>query len=142
MENRRADTLQKPLIPLPQNLGDMSGIVFYGTADRDAVCPFYRSRLGFDIWLEQDGCTIMRYDNLLLGFREREQPETDGVVTLVYEERAAVDGMYEALADVARGEPEEKEELRVYRFLADDPEGRTLECQTFLHETPGVPGDE
>jgi catechol 2,3-dioxygenase-like lactoylglutathione lyase family enzyme len=120
----------------------MSGIVFHATTDRDRICAFYRGRLGFETWLEQDGCTILRYDNLLLGFCERDEAETDGVVTLVYEECAAVDGMHEALSDVAHGEPEENEQYRIYQFFAEDPEGRTLEFQTFLHETPGVPGDE
>jgi hypothetical protein len=79
----------------------VSGIVFVGTADRDGVCAFYRGRLGFETWLEQSGCTVLRYDDRLVWFCDR-AAETGGVVTLVSEERAAVDGMHEALSDVAR----------------------------------------
>ncbi|MFC7045238.1 VOC family protein [Halobacteriaceae archaeon GCM10025711] len=119
----------------------MSGIVFFGTADRSRVVAFYTDRLGFEVWLEQSGCTILRHDNLLVGFCDREQAETEGVVTLVEATRAAVDDRYRALADVARDEPTENEAYRIYQFFADDPDGRTLEVQTFLHPTdPPIEG--
>lgn len=116
----------------------MSGIVFLSTADRDGVVTFYRERLGFELWVEQPGCTILSHDNLLLGFCEDTTPETDGVVTLLYEDRATVDERYAALSDVATDEPAYNETYDIYQFFGEDPEGRTLEFQTFEHETPPV----
>ena len=118
----------------------MSGIVFFRTAARERVVEFYRDRLGFEVWLEQDaGCTILRHDDLKLGFCEassEEDVDTDGIVTLYYETCAEVDERHEALADVATGDPRENGDYDIYQFFAADPEGRTLEVQTFLHDLP------
>lgn len=116
----------------------MTGIVFFGTADRDRVVEFYTDRLGLTVWLEQPGCTICQYDNLLVGFCERETAETDGIVTLVEDSRAAVDERYAALEDVADEPPSENEPYRIYNFFGTDPDGQTFEIQTFLHETDPV----
>jgi len=113
----------------------MPGIVFFRTASRERVVEFYTARLGFGIWLEQEaGCTILRRDNLLLGFCDGEESETEGIVTVVVEDEAAVDGLYDDLADVAREPPARNEAFDIYQFFADDPDGRTVECQTFLSE--------
>jgi catechol 2,3-dioxygenase-like lactoylglutathione lyase family enzyme len=117
----------------------MSGIVFFRTANRDRVCSFYRDRLGFETWLEQDGCTIVRHDDLKLGFCEigdDQSPDTDGIVTLYYDTREAVDELREALDDIATDDPRVNEAYDIYQFFAEDPEGRTLEFQTFLHDLP------
>lgn len=116
----------------------MSGIVFLGTADRDRIVEFYEERLGFEQWLEQPECTILQYENLLVGFCEREQAEADGVVTVVEETRDEVDERYEDLADVATDPPSENEPYRIYNFFGTDPDGRSFEVQTFLHETDPV----
>jgi len=117
----------------------MSGIVFFRTDQRARVVAFYADRLGAEEWLEQDaGCTILRVDNLLLGFCDAEVPGTDGIVTVVVEDRAAVDDCYEDLRDVARGPPAVNDDFDIYQFFADDPDGRTVEVQTFLHPTPPV----
>jgi hypothetical protein len=63
-------------------------------------------------------------------------PETDGILTLYYDTRAAVDEQREALADVATDDPRVNEAYDIYQFFAEDPEGRTLEFQTFLHDLP------
>ncbi|MEF8883381.1 MAG: VOC family protein [Halapricum sp.] len=116
----------------------MSGIVFFGTDDRDRIVEFYIGRLGFDVWLEQPGCTILQYDNLLVGFCEREEAESEGIVTVVYESRRGVDEQYDALKDVADDPPSENEPYRIYNFFGTDPDDRTFEIQTFLHETDPV----
>jgi hypothetical protein len=116
----------------------MSGIIFFRTPARAEICSFYRDRLGFSTWLEQVGCTILKSDNLLLGFCEGETAETEGVITLVYEDRATVDAMHAQLSDIAREHPEYNDAYDIYQFFADDPEGRTIEFQTFEHETPRV----
>jgi len=117
----------------------MPGLVFFRTADRERVVAFYTDRLGFEEWLEQDGgCTILRRANLLVGFCDADQSETGGIVTVAVEDRGAVDALYAELDDVARGEPVENAAFDIYQFFAKDPDGRTVEVQTFLHPTPPV----
>jgi len=116
----------------------MSGIVFFGTEHHDEVVRFYTETMEMDVWLEQPACTILKHDNMLLGFCESDDTETEGVVTFVYGDREGVDDMHERLADRARGEPERNDEFDIYQFFADDPDGRTVEVQTFLHETDPV----
>jgi len=118
----------------------VSGIVFFRTTDRERVVDFYRDRLGFETWLEQDaGCTILRHDDLKLGFCDadsEDDADTDGIVTLYYDTREAVNERHDDLADVATGEPRENGDYDIYQFFAEDPEGRTVELQTFLHDLP------
>mgnify|MGYP000100224590 CR=1 FL=1 len=120
----------------------MSGIVFFRTAQRDTVVSFYTDRLGFDLWLEQDGgCTILSYDTLLVGFCDADETETDGIVTLVLDDEGAVDELYDGLSDVARSPPEANDDFAIYQFFAEDPDGRTVEVQTFRHRTPPIDAD-
>lgn len=117
----------------------MSGIVFFRTERRAEVISFYTERLGFDHWLEQEGgCTILQFGNLLVGFCDAAETDTEGIITVVVEDEAAVDDLHRELSDVARGPPEANEEFDIYQFFADDPDGRTLEVQTFRHPTPAV----
>jgi len=116
----------------------MSGIVFFGTENHDAVVEFYTETMGAEVWLEQTACTILKHGNMLLGFCDRDHTEDEGVVTFFYDDREGVDDMYDRLADRARGSPEENEEYDIYQFFADDPDGRTVEVQAFLHETEPV----
>lgn len=117
----------------------MTGIVFFRSENRPAIVEFYTERLGFEEWLEQDGgCTILKRDNLLLGFCDSDDSETEGIVTVVVDDRTAVDALFEELEDVARDEPHENEAFDIYQFFATDPDGRTVEIQTFLHPTPPV----
>jgi len=116
----------------------MSGIVFFGTTDRERIIGFYTDRLDFEIWLEQPGCTILQYDTLLVGFCEREESETGGIVTVVLDDRDAVDAWHDRLADVADESPSDNDEYRIYNFFGTDPDGRSFEVQTFCHETPDL----
>jgi len=116
----------------------MSGIVFFGTAAHDEVVEFYTDRVGAEVWLEQPDCTVLNYDNLLVGFCDRADPDLDGIVTVVVEDRATVDALHDGLGDRAREQPHENERYDIYQFFADDPEGRTVEVQAFLHETDPV----
>ncbi|QSG14953.1 VOC family protein [Halapricum desulfuricans] len=118
----------------------MSGIVFFGTDRHDAVVDFYTERLDFDVWLEQPACTILRHGTLLVGFCQREETETGGIVTVVLDDRDAVDEWYDRLTDVAEGPPTENTEYRIYNFFGTDPDGRSFEVQTFLHGTGSIPG--
>jgi hypothetical protein len=118
----------------------VSGIVFFRTAARERVVDFYRNRLDFEVWLEQDGgCTILRHDDLKLGFCDAasdEDVDADGIVTVYYDSRAAVDAKHDELSNVATDDPRENTDFDIYQFFAEDPEGRTLEVQTFLHDLP------
>ena len=117
----------------------MPGLVFFRTADRERTVEFYTDRLGFEEWLEQDGgCTILRRGNLLSGFFGAETTETEGIVTVAVEDEAAVDELYGELSDIADGPPTRNEAFDIYQFFATDPDGRTVEIQTFLHPTPPV----
>lgn len=104
----------------------------------DELVEFYVERLGAEVWLEQPDCTILKYDNLLVGFCERDAADTSGIITFLDEDRAAVDARYDELTDVAREPPRENERYEIYQFFAEDLEGRTVEIQTFLHPTPPV----
>jgi catechol 2,3-dioxygenase-like lactoylglutathione lyase family enzyme len=117
----------------------MSGIIFFRTSQRQRIIEFYTGELGFDLWLEQDGgCTILQRENLLIGFCDAEQSETDGIVTVVVEDRETVDDLYDRLGAHARGPPEENAAFDIYQWFLTDPDGRSVEIQTFLHDTPPV----
>jgi catechol 2,3-dioxygenase-like lactoylglutathione lyase family enzyme len=116
----------------------MSAITFFATTDLERIVEFYVETVGAAVWLEQPDCTILKYDNQLLGFCEREQADTEGILTFVYSDREGVDEMHEKLADRARDDPHENETYDIYQFFADDPDGRAVEFQTFLHPTGEV----
>ena len=119
------------------------------------MVEFYQSRLGMKIWLEQPDITILSHGNLLLGFHQQSKQnddsstetetiplaDTQGCYTFVYPSKAAVDDMYQVLSDTADGPPRTNTRYRIYQFFARDPEGRTLECQAFLHELTIVSSD-
>jgi hypothetical protein len=110
----------------------MSGIVFMSTQMRDEIVSFYTSSFGMEIWLEQRDCTILRHDNLMIGFCQRENADTGGIVTFFYGSNEEVDGKYTQLQDLAEGPPRENDKYRIYHFFLRDPEGRRLEVQRFL----------
>jgi hypothetical protein len=116
----------------------MPGIVFFGSAEPESVASFYVEEVGAEVWLRQSGCTILQYDTLLFGFCESADPDTEGVLTFVTESKDGVDAFYEHFADRAEGEPSVNEDYDIYQFFTADPEGRTMEFQTFLHETEPV----
>ncbi|MEF8852161.1 MAG: VOC family protein [Haloarculaceae archaeon] len=114
----------------------MDGIVFFRTEREPEVVEFYQERLGAEVWLNQDGCTILRRGGFKFGFCGWEATEDCGIVTFYVADRAAVDAVYDGLEDCARGPPETNEQYEVYQFFAEDPDGRTVEVQTFLHPLP------
>jgi len=110
----------------------MSGIVFLSTEHREEIVEFYASRLGMTVWIEQEDCTILRQDNLILGFCQRETADIGGVITFWYGSNSEVDEEYAKFQDVAEGEPQVNEKYQIYHFFFRDPEGRMLEAQRFL----------
>jgi len=112
----------------------MSGIVFFRTENRARVVEFYTEVVGAEVWLEQPDCTILDHGGFRFGFCQREETDDCGIITFVYDDRDAVDEMHDAVGDAAIEEPHENERYEIYQFFATDPDGRTAEFQTFLHE--------
>ncbi|PHQ39669.1 glyoxalase [Halorubrum persicum] len=121
----------------------MSGIVFNATEQHDAVVDFYRETMGATVRLEQPDCAILGYDNMLFGFCERDHTDDCGTITFVYSDPDAVDEVHERLdaapgAD-AVGSPHRNDRYDIYQFFAEDPDGRTVECQAFLDDAVSLP---
>ncbi|QZX98573.1 VOC family protein [Halobaculum rubrum] len=115
-----------------------AGLVFFRTANRDRVVDWYREVVDCTVWLEQPGCTILERDDFRFGFCDADggATETEGILTFVFPDRAGVDRMHERVGDAAREGPHVNEQYDIYQFFADDPDGRTAEFQTFLHDLP------
>ncbi|GAA0208705.1 VOC family protein [Halobaculum roseum] len=122
-------------------MGAPDGIVFVRTANRERVVDWYREVVDADVWLEQPGCTILERGGFRFGFCDAggdadAATETEGILTFVYPDRDGVDRMHDRVGDAAREEPHVNERYDIYQFFADDPDGRTVEFQTFLHDLP------
>lgn len=116
----------------------VTGIVFHGTAEREAVVDFYRERLEADVRLEQPDCTVLEFDGFLFGFCERDRVDDCGIFTFVYPDREGVDAARDRLGDAVVEEPRENETYDIYQCFARDPEGRTVECQAFLDDDADI----
>lgn len=112
----------------------MGGIVFFGTKDLNMIKDFYTGKIGMKIWLDQGTCCILMYYNLLLGFCRKDTPDTSGVITFFCRDKAGVDAFFTAHSHTALSEPKTNTLYNIYNFFAKDPEGRTIEFQTFLHD--------
>ncbi len=110
-----------------------SGIVFFSTAKLEEIKDFYIERVGCELWLDQGSCAILKYGNLLVGFCQSQEAKLDTLITFFYENKADVDELYEELKPSARSAPKENPKYRIYHFYAQDPEGRSIEFQSFLH---------
>lgn len=116
----------------------MAGIVFFRTRILKKIQEFYTSKLGMKVWLEQEDCTIFQHDNLLVGFCKRDTCEIGGMITLFYNSKSEVDALYSRLRSLAEDSPRENQKYKIYQFFAEDPEGRTVEFQYFLHSIPPI----
>ena len=110
----------------------MDGIVFFGTERLEAVVSFYRD-VGAEVWLEQPDCTILRFGDFRVGFCARNTAETDGIITVVVGSRTAVDRLADGLGAAVEEPPQYNDRYEIYQCFAADPEGRTVEVQTFEH---------
>lgn len=110
----------------------MPGLIFMSTQRLDEIVDFYTSRLGMEVWLKQEDCTILRHGNLMLGFCKRAEADACGIITFYFDSSDEVDRRYEDLKDLADGPPKENPKYRIYHFFLRDPEGRRLEIQKFL----------
>jgi predicted lactoylglutathione lyase len=112
---------------------EAGGIVFFKTGDLKNIQSFYQDEIGCEVWLDQGGCLIFRYDNLLIGFCQAEQSETEGVITFFFLKKEEVDRCYKQFHHLAESKPKENQRYRIYHFFIRDPDGRLLEFQHFLH---------
>jgi nitroreductase len=111
----------------------MSGIVFMASRQLPRLKEFYVGRLGMEIWLEQADCVLFKHGNLLIGFCHRDRTDSGGMITLFFPGRDEVDEMYRRLGDCAQSPPRANATYEIYQFFAADPEGRTVEFQSFDH---------
>jgi len=121
----------------------MSGIVFKKTKDLEQISNFYQNVIGMELWQDQDKCKIFEKGNLQLGFCEGDEIDNDGIITFYYNNKKEVDKVYNNGKLEVIEEPKENDKFNIYQFFAKDPEGRTLEFQTFLHNiNPFLTGKE
>ena len=112
------------------------GLVFFRTAALADLVAFYTDVVEARVWHEQPDCTILEHGAFRFGFCEGDEAETAGVLTFVHPNRAGVDAAHERLRDHGvdtDGEPRFNDGYDIYQFFATDPEGRTVEVQTFEH---------
>ena len=119
----------------------MGGIVFLRTAQFEVVKTFYLERVGMAVWLEQPDICILQHGSFLVGLHDQSEVDLSGVLTFVYDTREEVDAMYAKLSDIATTQLKENTKYKIYNFYAKDPEGRTIECQCFLHPLPDFAND-
>jgi predicted lactoylglutathione lyase len=109
----------------------IGGIVFFRTENLTEVSEFYTDRIGCSLWLDQGGCRILKFHNMLFGLCQRDTTDREGMITFVYASREDVDRMHQELSDRAQGPVKDNENYRIYHFFAEDPDGRAIEFQFF-----------
>lgn len=113
----------------------MAGIVFMKTLTLENTVKFYTKEIGAKIWVNQEDCIILKHNNFLFGFCQREGSLNSGwLITFFYQTKEEVDSIYEKLKEFAKSEPTVNLQYNIYHFFAKDPENRNLEFQTFLNE--------
>ena len=118
---------------IPSDTSRRGGIVFFNTTSLDTLDDFYTGEVGCTLWLDQGACKIFRHGNMLFGFCQSEEKDTQGVITFFYPSRHQIDEMYEKLESIAVDSPRMNERFQIYHFYAMDPEGRLIEFQYFDH---------
>ena len=86
------------------------------------------------VWLKQADCIILRFENMLVGFCQRDSGELEGLITFDFQTKDQVNNLYEKFKEIAVEPPSVNEKYQIYNFFAKDPEGRSIEFQAFLHK--------
>ncbi len=116
-------------------------IIFLGCDNLDRIRDFYGDFLQFDLDRDQGKCLIYELPGGdRIGFCEHHDRNLEvksPIITLLCNNKTEVDEVYEKFK--AKGlslsnPPAEKEEFKIYNFFSEDPEGNTLEVQTFLDD--------
>lgn len=111
----------------------VSGIIFFSTKQLDQIHEFYINQVGCQLWLDQGACQIYKFGNMLFGFCKGNKKNTAGTITFFFEKKEDVDRMFQKFKKIAKSPPNENKKFRIYHFYAQDPEGRSIEFQHFLH---------
>lgn len=107
------------------------GIIFYRTTKLENIHNFYTNLVGATLWLDQGGCRIYKFGNMLFGFCQREETDIGALLTFFYPDREGVDRVYKKLKDSAEAAPTDNPQYRIYHFYAVDPDNRPIEFQYF-----------
>ena len=107
------------------------GIVFYSTTDLERLSIFYTDQVGAKLWLDQGGCRVFKFGNMLFGFCQRDNVQIGALLTFFYPEKKLVDDMFRKLSNIATTPVKENDNYRIYHFYAEDPDGRPIEFQYF-----------
>lgn len=106
--------------------------MFFATEKLSDLVSFYTRRLGMNVWIEQEGCTILNAGDFAIGFCQRDRADTNGIITFLCATENDVEERFSMLSDLADGPPRVNERYRIFHFFLRDPEGRRLEVQKFL----------
>lgn len=107
------------------------GIIFYQTTQLEVLHKFYTEKVGAKLWLDQGGCKIYQFGNMLFGFCQRDKIELGALLTFFYPTRELVDEIYRRTKTLADASPKDNPTYRIYHFYAKDPDGRAIEFQYF-----------
>lgn len=113
------------------NTSGISGIVFFKTKMLKDLQEFYVKRVGATLWMDQGGCIILKFGNMLFGFCQRDDADLDALITFFYEKKEDVDKAHNIFKDTAQSSPKMNKKYNIYHFFAKDPEGRNIEFQWF-----------
>ncbi len=112
---------------------EKSGLIFFKTVDIEKIRVFYEGEIGCQIWMDQGDCLIYNFGGFMFGFCEREEADTNGIITFFFEDKEDVDRYYKVFAGKADGEPRDNPKYPIYHFFTKDPEGRMVEFQHFYN---------
>ncbi len=114
-------------------------VIFFGCESLGTIRSFYGDFLQLELDRDQGKCLIYNLPGGdRLGFCEHHPTNTEGkspIITFLCKNKTEVDEVYELFKEKGlklSGPPVEKSEFAIYNFFSEDPEGHTLEVQTFL----------
>ena len=72
----------------------MGQIIFYKTKNLPLISSFYQEQLNFKMWVDQETCHILKWNNLLLGICQSDIIEKETMITFFYKTKKEVDDIY------------------------------------------------
>ncbi|MEA2070881.1 MAG: VOC family protein [Asgard group archaeon] len=120
-----------------------STITFLQTDKLEETTAFYEEILSCPMVVDQGLCRIFQItQESYIGFCKHEfleENEDTVCVTFVFSTKKEVDKWYEYLKKKEvkiKSPPKETKRFQIYNFFAMDPNGISIEFQTFLHPFP------
>ena len=93
------------------------GIIFFQTKKIDELTEFYMNKVGCKLWLDQGGCKIFQFENMLFGFCQRENVDDQGMITFYYPSHEEVNQMYRQLKDIANAPQLRSKKELIRKFM-------------------------